>query len=88
MKKIACDTEGKICEFEMTESGGLTGEVARRDITEECIYAVYAHLHYNMIKNKSGGYGYTFPKNQGEGNWRVVIYDDNVFELKEREDKE
>lgn len=87
MKKIVCNMEGKICEFEVSEAGGLTGETIR-DVTEECIYAMYAHLHYQMIKNKSGGYGYTFPKNKGEGNWRMVIYDDSVFELKERENKE
>ena len=88
VKKIVCDSKsGKIYDAEIVAPGKMD-YTWTRVATNECINAVAEHLLYEMKKyNGFGAAGYEWPKAEGEGHYRLVLFDDTKYRLQEIEEE-
>ena len=86
VKKIVCDIKsGKIYYAKIVEPGKMDSTWTRV-ATDECINAVADHMLYEMKKYDVFAVGYECPKAEGEGHYRLVLFDDTKFRLQEIEE--
>ena len=88
VKKIVCDSKsGKIYDAEIVAPGKMDYRWTRV-ATDECINAVAEHMLYEMKKyNGFGAAGYEWPKAEGKGHYRLVLFDDIKYRLQEIEEE-